>query len=461
MIASPSLDLAATLASLPVEFPVKPRPAQAKLVVLDDDPTGTQTVHGVPVLTRWDEASLAAELRDPAPAVFLLTNTRAYPADRAVEINRATGTALRAAATTTGRPYIVVSRSDSTLRGHYPVETDALAKALGGVDATFLIPAFFPGGRYTIGDIHYVAEAERLIPAAETEFARDATFGYRNSHLRAWIEEKHAPKEVEISSLSIKDLRAGGARYVADRLIATPRGAVIIVNAAAPGDLAVLTHALADDRLRHCRHLFRTAASFVSIYAAIPPRPLLTPAELKDPTSLHGGLLVAGSYVGKTSTQLNHLFQTCPTLERHELAVPRLLDPTTREAEITAARVNLTAIIRSGRSAALYTSRLLITGEDAAGSLSIGTHVSLALVEIVRGLTVRPAWFVAKGGITSSDLATDALGLVRAHVLGQALPGVPVWRCGPESKWPDLAYTVFPGNVGGPEALARLLSTLI
>ena len=108
----------------------------------------------------------------------------------------------------------------------------------------------------------------------------------------------------------------------------------------------------------------------------------------------------------------------------------------------------------------MYTSRGLVTGATDAESLAIGRSVSEALVEVVRRLEVRPAWVIAKGGITSSDVATGALGIRRAMVLGQAIAGVPVWQAGPESRWPGLVYVVFPGNVGGPDALARMVGLL-
>jgi hypothetical protein len=51
-------------------------------------------------------------------------------------------------------------------------------------------------------------------------------------------------------------------------------------------------------------------------------------------------------------------------------------------------------------------------------------------------------------------------GVRRAQVLGQIVPGVPVWRLGPESKYPGLPYVVFPGNAGGPDALASVIRVL-
>lgn len=460
----PPSSKAELLAGLPPEPDIAPQPAAAKVVVLDDDPTGTQTVHGIPVLTMWEQSALEAELRAPEPCFYILTNSRAFPAPKACAINHAIGENLARAAANTGRAISVVSRSDSTLRGHFPAETDALAAALGNdFHGTLLIPAFFAGGRLTIADTHYVADGDVLTPAGETEFARDASFGYRASNLRDWVEEKTGGRvrAADVLSISLASLRAGNVDIIATQLLGLVRGGVAIVNAAAPGDLAVLTHALAVTERAGRRYLFRTAADFVAAYAGISPRPLLSADELRSPDAAAGGLLVAGSYVGKTSAQLDALFSACPALVKIEVAVDQLLRPERRSAEeVRCIRVAETEI-NAGRSVALFTSRRLVTGSDAVRSLSIGEIVSASLVHIVRSLSSRPRWLVAKGGITSSDTATQALGIKRALVLGQAQPGVPVWRAGPESKWPDLAYVVFPGNVGGPDALARLIAPLL
>ena len=459
----PATLLSTLLASLPPAPALQPRASAAKAVVLDDDPTGTQTVHGIPVLTTWEASALEAELRTPEPCFYVLTNSRAVPPERARAINREIGANLARAAVAAGRDFTVISRSDSTLRGHYPAETDALAEGLGRAwDATLIVPAFFAGGRITVGDIHYVADGNTLTPAGETEFARDPYFGYRASNLRTWVEEKSAGRilAADVRSISIEDLRTRGAAHVTQALLAIPHGGVAIVNAAAPADLAVLTHALSAVALADRNYLFRTAADVVAAYAGISPRAPLAIDELVTPGITTGGLLVAGSYVGKTSAQLETLFQRCSEIVSIEAAIDALLDPAGRAAETERCRAAIDRCLASGRSVALFTSRRLLAGRDAAESLRIGETISSGLVSIVRGLRTPPRWLIAKGGITSSDLATRALGLRRATVLGPALPGAPVWLAGPESKWPGLPYIVFPGNVGGREALADLISAL-
>ncbi|MBX2841152.1 MAG: hypothetical protein KTR26_05245, partial [Flammeovirgaceae bacterium] len=51
-------------------------------------------------------------------------------------------------------------------------------------------------------------------------------------------------------------------------------------------------------------------------------------------------------------------------------------------------------------------------------------------------------------------------GIKRAKVLGQIIPGVPVWEQGPESKFPEVPYIVFPGNVGGDDAISNIINSL-
>ena len=435
-------------------------PSPAKIVVLDDDPTGTQTVHGIPVLTEWSVPSLVAELTAPGPCFYILTNSRAFPQKRACAINREIGLNLVSAGRLCGRSFQVVSRSDSTLRGHYPAETDALAEALGGdFDATLIIPAFFDGGRLTMNDIHYVANAGNLVPAGETEFARDATFGYRASNLRDWVEEKTSGRvrAGNVVSFSLDDLRGDRARLTA-KLAALAGGAVAIVNATEPADLSALAQALAVAQAGGNKFLFRTAASFVAAHAGIAPRPLLRAEEIASPGT-GCGLLVVGSYVGKTSLQLQELLQS-GRVSAVEIVVEKLLVPAERAAEVARAARQVEASLEQGANVALSTSRTLVTGHNAAENLAIGETVSRSLVEIVAALRKRPRWLVAKGGITSSDVATAALGVRRALILGQALPGVPVWQLGPETRWPGLAYVVFPGNVGGTDALVQLITML-
>jgi len=455
---------------LPPEWPQDPLPqirqqviaSGMKIVVLDDDPTGTQTVYGVPVLTRWPVDELIEEMLSPDPLVYLLTNSRSLPLEQAQALNHQIAANLRSASQKTGRLFSLVSRSDSTLRGHFPGEVQALLESLDQpFDGILIIPFFLEGGRYTINDVHYVAENEYLVPAAETEYAQDATFGYESSDLRQWVSEKYdgKVKPENLHSIDIGTIRRHGPEAVAASLEKFKDGQVGIVNAASYRDMEVFVAGLLQAEEHGKRFIFRTAASFVRVRGGLAPRGLLTPGELELSPDGGGGLVIAGSYIQKSSSQIKAL-SGLPGVGSLEVDVPRLLNPSEREEVIAHVARAAEEMITSKQVALVYTSRALVRGSDAAASLEIGRMVSSALVKIVRSINTAPSWVVAKGGITSSDIATQGLDVFRAKVLGQILPGVPVWRTSAESRWPNLVYVVFPGNVGGSQALAEVVQLL-
>ncbi len=434
-----------------------------KLVVLDDDPTGTQTVYDVPVLTEWSRETLKRELGGAASVVYLLTNSRSLPPAQAEALNFEVGERLREVAEPTP---IVVSRSDSTLRGHYPGEVEALAQALGEPHhATLLAPFFLEGDRYTVRDVHYVREGDTLVPVGESEFAKDATFGFASSDLKAWVAEKTAGRvpAAEVTSLSLADIRGGGPDAVTERLLGL-RGETVVVNAASLRDLEVVALAALRAENRGRRFLYRTAASFVQVLAGLAPRPPLSAADLAPGSG--GGLVVVGSHVPKSTRQLEVLLAH-HDLRHIEVAVSPLLDGRTRRRELERVVTAVERALQQGESVVVSTQRELLTANDTKNNaegglndLEIGRLVSASLVEVVQELRTEPRFLVAKGGITSSDLATRGLGVKRAVVRGQVHPGVPVWELGAESRFPGLVYVVFPGNVGDDAALADVVQKL-
>jgi uncharacterized protein YgbK (DUF1537 family) len=433
------------------------------VVALDDDPTGVQTVYDTSVLARWDQETLTAELSRPASLFFILTNSRSLSGDHAASMNREIARNLMAASGATNVPVAIASRGDSTLRGHFPAETDALAGVLGGVDGVLICPAFFEGGRVTADDIHFVREAERVVPAAETEFARDATFGYRARTLPAWVMEKSGGRidAASIASITLEEIRQGGARHVAQRLRRVRDGQPVIVNALDYPDLWTVTLGLLDAEAGGKRFLYRTGASFVRARAGIGARSLLTRDELLGSRSSRParGLVVVGSHVRRTTEQLQRLLDS-PRVAGIEVSVPELLDPRDRDDAIARVVRQANQTLVAGVTPVVYTSRAIArpAGVD---ELAVARAVSDALVAIVRGIEARPDFVIGKGGITSSDVGTRGLGAERAVVLGQVRAGVPVWRLGPESRVPGMAYVVFPGNVGGPDTLADIVRELI
>ncbi|WP_229310897.1 four-carbon acid sugar kinase family protein [Larkinella soli] len=441
------------LASLREEF-VR---SEKTIVVLDDDPTGTQTSYDVTVITSWDTALIIEELRKRPSILFILTNSRSLPEREAVELTLEIGRNLKEAAEASGREVVVISRSDSTLRGHFPAEVNALAEALDLNDAVrVLVPAFIEGGRITIDDVHYLTDNQRLIPVSETPFARDVVFGYRHSHLKRWVEEKTGGQvQAEaVQSVSLDDIRRGGPEAVARKLQACGPGAVCIVNAADYRDLEVVAMGLITAEKAGRTFLYRSSATLVPIRAGMESGRLFDPGP-EDSSSGNGLLVVVGSHVPRATEQLGYLLEH-GEYQPIEVNVSELLRTDQPAARAEAIRRQTDRWLSAGTNVVIYTSRRLEVGPDAESSLAINATVSAFLVEVVKGLTVRPKALIAKGGITSSDLATKALSARCAHVLGPIIPGVPVWRMQAGGKFPGLTYVVFPGNVGGPSALAEV-----
>ena len=438
------------------------RATNQKVFVLDDDPTGTQTVHDTIVLTEWTVAALVREMESADPVCYILTNSRSVSAARAVALNQEIASNLRAAAGQTGRPYTVISRSDSTLRGHFPAETDALAESTESPpDGILIIPAFMAGGRYTIRGVHYVEEGTMLVPAAQTAYAQDAVFGYRHSDLREWVEEKTDGRitAAQVISIDLDVIRVGGPAVIQAMLDGLKGGAVCVVDAVSGRDLEVVALACLRAEAAGKHLIYRSAASFAGIRGGIPIRPTLA-AEDMPPMSDHGGLVIVGSYVKKSSDQLAVLLES-GMVNGVELPVADLLATDEPESVVSPLVDKLTSILGHGNHAVLFTSRELASGHDNDSSLAIGQRVSKCLVDITRSLPVVPRFIIGKGGITASDLATAGLGIKRARVLGQILPGIPVWQPDSSSRYAGGTYVVFPGNVGDDSALLRALQILI
>ncbi|KAL2285832.1 hypothetical protein FJTKL_07545 [Diaporthe vaccinii] len=439
------------------------------LVVLDDDPTGTQTCHDIDVLMVWDSATLDYEFSLDVKGFFILTNSRALPPADARRLILEVTRNVKEAAEKAGKPMEIVLRGDSTLRGHLPEEPEAVEEVLGKFDAWIVAPFFLEGGRITIDDVHYVKEGDILVPASQTPFAQDATFGYANSNLRQYVMEKCGSRFDQSSfvSISLDDIRLRGPSGVAQKLLSAPSGSVVIVNAAAESDMRVFVAGLLEARTNGTRprYLYRTGAAFVSSRLGLTRIPLLRFQDLNtEPAvaSAHqtGGLVVAGSYVPKTTAQLKFLLESRgDKLTVIELGVGQLIaSEDTAAIRISEAAGEASQELAAGRDVLVMTSRTLVKGSDGLSSLEFGSKVAQALVRLVELIQVRPRYIIAKGGITSSDAATKGLKMRRARILGQAAPGVPLWRCDEQtSRYPGAPYVVFPGSVGSEELLAEVV----
>lgn len=436
------------------------------VVVLDDDPTGSQAVHDVPILTSWDERSLEWALEQGTAMVFVLTNTRSLPPTAVERLLREAVEAVDQAARRAGRPYVVACRGDSTLRGHFPLETDVVSGVLAEhgqpVDGVLLVPAYVEAGRVTVDGVQYVQVSGRHVPVSETDYATDATFGFRTSRLSEYVEERTGGRVPagDVVGIRLTDLREGGPAAVARLLSQLRDGGVAVCDALTREDLDTLVLGVLEAEAQGRRFVYRAGPSFVAARVGMegsePVRPVTPPEG-------HHGLVVVGSHVELTGRQLDRVRQL-GDVRTVELDVPGLLDPAARETRIEdAAREVVDGLATS--DVLLVTSRQRVDGADAEGSLAIARLVSQSLVGVVQRVRDRTplGWVIAKGGITSHDVAVGGLGIRRAVVAGQLFPGMTsVWISVPDDEGPPTAmpYVVFAGNTGDDGSMAEAVRLL-
>ena len=440
-----------------------------KIIVLDDDPTGSQTVHSCLLLTQWDIDTLRLGLRDESPIFFVLTNTRSLPPKQAAAVTREVCHNLKPAlASENIEDFLIVSRSDSTLRGHYPIETDVIAEELGPFDAHFLVPAFFEGGRITRDSIHYLIIDGVSTPVHETEFARDSVFGYTYSYLPDYVEEKTKGRirAEEVERFLLGDIRRGTdvtGISTLERLMSLTGNKCVAVDAENQDDLNSFANDLLTAAGEGKRFLFRSAASLLTALAKLPPQPV--PAEEMSQYVRSGkpGAVIVGSHVKKTTEQLEQLLQA-PGIIGIEVDVAQLLNDSLEQPGklLNSTLEKINAAHNDSKTSVVYTSREELVFADMQTRLQFGADVSDLLMDIVRGLPADIGFLISKGGITSNDVLSKGLALTSARLLGQILAGCSIVRTSAEHpQFPNLPVVLFPGNVGDDKALATVYRRLV
>jgi uncharacterized protein YgbK (DUF1537 family) len=455
-----------------------------KIVVIDDDPTGSQTVHGSPLLLRWDPETLAAGLRHSSPLLFVLANSRALDPPAAAERVREICRALRQALTAARRqgaigPWIVVSRGDSTLRGHCPLEAEVIAAELGPFDAILLVPAFLEGGRTTVEGVHLLDGR----PVHETPFGHDRLFGYRTSFLPAWLEEKSGGRipASAVDRIGLDELEAGG-EALRRRLRRLPARGWVAVDAQRPAHLRALGAAVRELVAAPAagegggvapRFLFQSAAGLLPALAALPPQPLgpsdLAALRRREPgrqrTPLPG-LVLVGSHVPLADAQLEQLLAApgCAGVELDVARVQRVLEgplPDRLLASLEQAWLErLQGVLARGQTPVFFTSRGERLCRHAAERRRLGLALAGSMARVVASLAPRLGYVISKGGITTHTLLAEGLGLAAVRLQGQLLPGLslvlaPASPPGAVAGVQELPVITFPGNLGDPATLRQ------
>ena len=454
-----------------------------KIVVIDDDPTGSQTVHSCPLLLRWDEAALRQGLRHPSPLLFVLANTRALTPEAAASRNREIVDALVLAMAAEGlqqHELLLVSRGDSTLRGHGVLEPQVLAQAWEGrfgaaVDATLHVPAFFEGGRTTVNGVHRLHGE----PVHTTAFARDRLFGYGTSDLAEWLEEKSAGQIAANSVLRIplELLEPERSADLLTRLETLEANSPVVVDATRPEQLLALGVAIRRLQGRK-RFLFRSAASLLNGLVDSGPSPLgPQPLDVQGLVGLrrrdlHGqplpGLVVVGSHVSLADQQLKSLLanEGCRGIELPVARIARVLEggsPDLLLPDLEAEwRLQLEQALEEGLTPVLFSSRgELLFGSGAAAAarrLRFGMELASLMARLLAAVAPRLGYLISKGGITTGTLLVEGLGFEAVQLEGQLLPGLSLVRAMETAtemteQIRALPVITFPGNLGTEHSL--------
>lgn len=443
---------------------------EKKIVVLDDDPTGVQTVHDISVFTDWDIQTVRNAFEEDRSMFFILTNSRGFTAEQTEKAHEEMAQNIGEVSKELKKDFILISRSDSTMRGHYPLETEILKKGLETktgkhYDGEIIFPFFKEGGRYTIDNIHYVKDGSSLVPAGMTEFAKDKTFGYQASDITQWCEEKTGGRyrAEDVTCISLADLRSYDVDKIVKQLMAVHDFNKIIVNAVDYIDVKIFMTAFIRAVKAGKEFMFRSAAAVTKVLGGVEDKALLTREELISEDNKYGGIILVGSHVKKTTMQLDELKNSVHPITFIEFNAHLVKVENGLEQEVERVIKLAEKEISEGRTVAVYTSRELINldTDDKDKILEASVKISDAVTSIIGKLTVKPSFIVAKGGITSSDVGTKALRVKKANVMGQIKPGIPVWMTGEESKFPGMPYVIFPGNVGEVVTLREVVEILM
>jgi uncharacterized protein YgbK (DUF1537 family) len=418
------------------------------LAVLDDDPTGVQTLSGVRVLLRWNVTVLRA-LLGRASAIHLLTNSRALAANEARAV---VADATRAIREADGQAAVVL-RGDSTLRGHVLEEYLGIRDGRGTREYPLLLlaPALPSAGRVTVGGTQLLEQDGVRVPVHLTEFAHDGVFSYRNSRLLEWLEERSrgffaASRGVEVDLHAIRtDGAKAVTRAIADVQIAAPTA--IALDAETAADVEVIADGFRTAVQQGSTAVLRCGPAVAGALGRV------TATSFAQMPHAEQVLVVCGSYVSQSRRQLEAL------AERHPEALIEV-DPLVLASKDEAAARSAAEIRHRLRSTGIAVLATPEARPSALLDLDAGLRIARGLADIVRRADTPGAITVIKGGVTSAITIRYGLGADEADVVGPVLPGVALWRLR-DDEHRARNVLVVPGNVGTDDLLVRVIDQLL
>ena len=438
-----------------------------KFVVIDDDPTGSQTVHDCLLLLKWDYSTLVKGFESESNLFFILANTRSLEENDAKltieEICKNLKVVI--ASEKYEGEIIFISRGDSTLRGHNFLEPNAINSCLGPFDATFHIPAFIEGKRLTINGSHFVDQ----IPIDQTIFARDKIFGYETSNVKNLLFQKsksqinlHDIQNLFLSDLEILNNDENNIVFKKIKNLKNNKHVILDVeNYSQLKKFSLIIKKLSKQK----KYLFRTAASFISSISErkseFCDKRFFSNLRIRTKEkSFLPGLVIVGSYVELSTIQLKNLLEISHC-EPIELDVFEFFKITSSENNPDRRNLFKNKFLREirfsfeqGKTPVLFTSRKFMCLEY---TEQINFYNSLAffIAELVADLKYEIGYLISKGGITTNVILSNGLNADYVYLEGQILTGISVVTCNLKNG-KKLPIVTHPGNIGNKDSLVNI-----
>jgi len=442
-----------------------------KFVVIDDDPTGSQTVNDCLLLLKWDYLTLVKGFESESNLFFILANTRALSENDAKltieEICKNLKTVISTEAY--AEEIIFISRGDSTLRGHNFLEPSAINSCLGPFDATFHIPAFIEGKRLTINGSHYVD----AIPINQTIFARDKIFGFETSNVKNLLFQKSKSQInfEDIQNLLLSDIQMLNDEennIVFKKLKNLKNNKHVVVDVENYSQLKKFS-LIIKKLTKQKKFLFRTAASFISSISeknsVLKGETFFSNLRIRTKEkSFLPGLVIVGSYVELSTIQLKNLLKisNCKPIELDVFEFFKITSSENNQKRRNLFKNKFLKEIRfsfeKGKTPVLFTSRKFMS-LDSSELFNFYNLLAFFIAELVADLKYEIGYLISKGGITTNVILSNGLNADYVYLEGQILTGISVVTCNLKND-EKLPIVTHPGNIGTKDSLVNIWKVL-
>ena len=441
-----------------------------KIIVIDDDPTGSQTVNDCLLLLRWDYKTLLEGFKSKSKLFFILANTRALSEEDVQKRLKEICNSINYIIKNEGyenEEIIFVSRGDSTLRGHNFLEPNLINTLLGPFDATFHIPAFLEGNRITMFGKHFVEN----IPAHQTVYAKDKIFGYETNNIGELLCMKSHSKLnlCEIKNLIFSDIEKldlKNSNKVFQFLSNLNNNNQVIVVIKNYYHLEKFCSAILK-LIPEKRFLFRTAASFISTISNSKQikkgNSYFSNLRRKnDKNEFSPGLFIIGSHIELSTIQLSYLLES-QSVKQVELNVTnfynifKLKDNKKQLLQFKKELLSQIKFYLNKKITPIFsTSRKFIVLNDNDNQSTFQYALAIFIAELVKELRNDLSYIISKGGITTNTILSNGLDSNYVYLEGQIFPGISIVTAKLENCEKPLPVITFPGNIGDKDTLVKI-----